>query len=79
MISLNKVDLYLRAIWIGFEDYGLNGFYHIQNEITNERESPWEDDLAILNELDYDEFELLCAVYLKAYEKSCYVNQNGGF
>ena len=63
MINPNKTDEYLKAIKIGFEYYGVNGFHEMHKDVCKNPDNPWGYALHVLNDLNYDEFELLCRTY----------------
>jgi hypothetical protein len=65
MIESEKTKEYLTAIGIGFNYYGLNGFYEMHKDVCENPDNPWTYGLTILNEVKYEEFESLCALYLK--------------
>jgi hypothetical protein len=65
MINPNKTNEYLTAIGVGFDYYGLNGFYEMHKDVCEKPDNPWAYALSVLNDLNYEEFESLCTTYLK--------------
>jgi hypothetical protein len=64
MINSDKTNDYLKAISVGFDYYGLNGFYEMHKDVCDNPENPWAYALEKLNDLNYEEFESLCETYL---------------
>jgi hypothetical protein len=54
----------LKAIDLGFEYYGLNGFYEMHKGVCDKTENKWTNELEVLNELNYEDFESLCTAFL---------------
>lgn len=65
MIKQDRISKYLKAIKIGFEYYGLNGFYEMHKDVCENPSNPWGYDLQSLNDLSFSEFESLCNLHLK--------------
>jgi hypothetical protein len=62
---VNEVGKYLKAVELGFDHYGLKGFYQMHyNFLENKEKNYWDYELEVLNELNKEEFESLCKVYL---------------
>ena len=70
MLNPSKKEEYLKVIKEGFDCYGLNGFYEMHKDVVENPDNTWSYALECLNDLNFEEFELLCKTYLNEI-KSC--------
>ena len=64
------MDKYYKALEIGFDYYGLNGFFEMHKDVCENPDNPWGYDLEVLNELNYEEFEIVANEYLNSVQSN---------
>lgn len=64
MFKPENTKEYMKAVKIGFDYYGLNRFYEMHKDVCNNPDNPWGYALTPLNDLSYEEFDVLVKEYL---------------